>query len=120
MDDQRGQGYHDEAGEPPLIGRVAAQMPVERVIDRMNCPSDDERDERDADAVDHISESSTLTPMPIWKAPTSCSRCWLYGGKSMKASKERGNSSDQTPKISMKPPTTIAAMVTNALCQGFG
>jgi hypothetical protein len=34
-----------------LIERVAAQMPVERVIDRMNCPSDDEANERDADAV---------------------------------------------------------------------
>jgi hypothetical protein len=43
--------YQDETGEPPLIERVAAQMPVERVIDRMNCPSDDEADEGDADAV---------------------------------------------------------------------
>jgi hypothetical protein len=51
MNDQRGQGYHDETGELPLIERVAAQMPVERVIDRMNCPSDDEADEGDADAV---------------------------------------------------------------------
>ena len=41
----------DKTGEPPLIERVAAQMPVERVIDRMNCPSDDEANERDADAV---------------------------------------------------------------------
>jgi hypothetical protein len=51
MDDQRGQGHQDKTGEPPLIERVAAQMPVERVIDRMNCPSDDEANERDADAV---------------------------------------------------------------------
>jgi hypothetical protein len=32
MNDQRGQGYHDETGELPLIERVAAQMPVERVM----------------------------------------------------------------------------------------
>ena len=51
MNDQRGQGHQDETGELPLIERVAAQMPVERMIDRMNCPSDDEADEGDADAV---------------------------------------------------------------------
>jgi hypothetical protein len=39
----------------------------------------------------------------------------LYGGKSIKVSNERENSSDQTPKINMEPPTTIAAMITNAL-----
>jgi hypothetical protein len=43
----------------------------------------------------------------------------LYGGKSIKAPKERGNSSDHNPKISMKPPTTVVAIVTNILCQGF-
>ena len=51
MNDQRGQGHQDETAELPLIERVAAQMPVERVIDRMDCPSDDEADEGDADAV---------------------------------------------------------------------
>ena len=51
MNDQRGQGHQDETPELPLIERVAAQMPVERVIDRMDCPSDDEADEGDADAV---------------------------------------------------------------------
>jgi hypothetical protein len=77
MDDQRGQGHQDKTGEPPLIERVAAQMPVERVIDRMNCPATMKPTSATPMLSDHISESSTLTPMPIWKAPTSCSRCLL-------------------------------------------
>jgi hypothetical protein len=32
MNDQRAQGHQDKTGELPLIERVAAQMPVERVM----------------------------------------------------------------------------------------
>jgi hypothetical protein len=36
VDDQRGHGQQDETAEPPLIEEMAAQMPIERVIDGVN------------------------------------------------------------------------------------
>jgi hypothetical protein len=51
VDDQRGHGQQDETAEPPLIEEMAAQMPIERVIDGVNCSGDDEANECDADAL---------------------------------------------------------------------
>lgn len=88
MNDQRGQGHQDKTGEPPLIERVAARMPVERVIDRMNCPSDDEANERDADAVrPHQREQHADTDL---EGADVMQQMLVVGRKVDNASNERG------------------------------
>ena len=94
-------------------------MPVERVIYRVKRPGNDECNESDTNAVRPHQRDQEADADADWKAPRSWSRCSLYGGKSMNAPKERGNGNDHNPKISMKPPTTVVAIVTNILCQGF-
>jgi hypothetical protein len=49
-----------------------------------------------------------MTPSPIWKAPMSCRKCWLYGSNLATASKnDWGETIPQTPSATNPAPPTI-------------
>jgi hypothetical protein len=93
-----------------LIERVAAQMPVERVIDRMNCPATMKPTSATPMLSDHISESSTLTPTPT-DLGELLARCWVI---------DRAGQQHQTQSNPARRPSTQPARKHACRCRRRG
>src|SRR5215212_350613 len=65
----------------------------------------------------HNRASNAVAPMPIWNAPTSCSRCLLQGNATNSAN-ETGAKNAQIPNASMKSPLMMTAAVTLGCSSG--
>ena len=66
-----------DSGRPdePDVGRVAAQIQVDRVVDGVDHAGHDESQQGDRLGVGPPQGDQQASPMPIWKAPTSWSKC---------------------------------------------
>jgi hypothetical protein len=83
---------------------MTAQVPIHHMIGGVEASPQQKASQKHRRSVDGSKANKAVTPIPIWKAPTSCTRCSLEGGNKINATHDRGQNSAQIPNVKATAP----------------